>query len=160
MFLAKSNTALMRQPPYSPDLAPCNFWLFPKLKTTPKGTRFQSRKNIMEKMTAELRSIPEEFKRCLQKVAEAQRIVNSNFCLVLLQYRIGYVFWVIFPRNLYIQMKTAQNCHIFSRFALVGSESDPSFRNVLEYFCLSGFSNLHSPGISLRFWRIVLINIC
>ena len=48
-FLAKNNTALVRQPPYSPHLAPCDFWLFPKLKTTLKGTRFQSCKNLMEK---------------------------------------------------------------------------------------------------------------
>ena len=31
-----------------------------KLKTTLKRTRFQLRKDVMEKMTAELRSIPEE----------------------------------------------------------------------------------------------------
>ena len=67
-FFAKNNTALVRQPPYTLDLAPCDFWLFPKLKTTLKGTRFRSRKDIMEKTTAELRNIPdEEFKRCLQK---------------------------------------------------------------------------------------------
>jgi hypothetical protein len=27
-------------PSYSPDLAPCDFWLFPKLKTALKGHRF------------------------------------------------------------------------------------------------------------------------
>ena len=31
-FLAKNNTVLVRQSPYSPDFAPCDFWLFPKLK--------------------------------------------------------------------------------------------------------------------------------
>ena len=54
----------MRQLPYSPDLAPCDFWLSSKLKTT----RFRSRKEIMGKTTAKLRCIPEEeFKRCFQK---------------------------------------------------------------------------------------------
>ena len=28
--------------PYSPDLVPCNFWLFPKLKSPLKGKRFQT----------------------------------------------------------------------------------------------------------------------
>ena len=51
-FLDKNNTALERQPPYSPDLASCDFWLFPKLKTTLKGMQFQSRKDTMEKTTA------------------------------------------------------------------------------------------------------------
>ena len=31
-FLAKNNTLVMSQPPYSPDLAPCDFFLLPKLK--------------------------------------------------------------------------------------------------------------------------------
>ena len=67
-FLTKNNKALVQQPPYSPDLAPCNFWLFPKLKTMLKRKQFYSGKDIMEKTTAELRSIPEEeFKRCFQK---------------------------------------------------------------------------------------------
>ena len=48
-FLTKNNTTLVRQPPCSPDLVPCNFWLFPKLKTTLKGKRFQSRHKIMKK---------------------------------------------------------------------------------------------------------------
>ena len=37
-FLVKNNIAVMDQPPYSPDLAPSDF--FPKLKGTIKGTRF------------------------------------------------------------------------------------------------------------------------
>ncbi|CAD7012591.1 unnamed protein product [Ceratitis capitata] len=36
-FLAKNNTLMMSQPPYSPDLAPCDFFFFPKLKRTMKG---------------------------------------------------------------------------------------------------------------------------
>ena len=47
-FLAKNSMSLVRQvPSYSPDLAPCDFWLFLKLKTILKGRRFQSRKNIV-----------------------------------------------------------------------------------------------------------------
>ena len=30
----------MPQPPYSPDIAPCDFFLFPKIKRTLKGRRF------------------------------------------------------------------------------------------------------------------------
>jgi hypothetical protein len=29
-FLAKKSITKMGHPPYSPDLVPCNFWLFPK----------------------------------------------------------------------------------------------------------------------------------
>jgi hypothetical protein len=31
--------------PYSPDMAPCDFWLFPKLKKPLKGSRFDSRED-------------------------------------------------------------------------------------------------------------------
>jgi histone-lysine N-methyltransferase SETMAR len=39
-FLAKNSITKMYQPPYSPDLAPCDFWLFQKLKNALKGQRF------------------------------------------------------------------------------------------------------------------------
>ena len=40
-FLAKNNVAVLEQPPYFTDLAPCDFFLFPKLKKVIKVTRFQ-----------------------------------------------------------------------------------------------------------------------
>ena len=39
-FLAKDKIVQLRQPPYSPDIAPCDFWMFPKLKMALKGKRF------------------------------------------------------------------------------------------------------------------------
>ena len=39
-FLAKNNALMMPQPPYSPDLVPCDFFLFPKLKRPMKGRRY------------------------------------------------------------------------------------------------------------------------
>ncbi|KAL1454506.1 hypothetical protein WDU94_010745 [Cyamophila willieti] len=41
-FLAKYNIPVLEHPPYSPDLAPCDFYLFPKIKSALKGTRFES----------------------------------------------------------------------------------------------------------------------
>jgi len=41
-FLAENGMSLVRQAPYSPDLVPCDFWLFPKFKIVLKGKRFQS----------------------------------------------------------------------------------------------------------------------
>jgi len=37
-FVAKHNIPMVRQAPYSPDMAPCYFWLFLHLKTQLKGT--------------------------------------------------------------------------------------------------------------------------
>ena len=53
-FLVENNIALLEQPPYSPDLAPCDFFLFPKLKGVIKGTRFQDLKAITTAVTKEL----------------------------------------------------------------------------------------------------------
>jgi len=39
-FLAKHHITHVCQPPYSPDLAPCDFWLFPNIKLPLKGRRF------------------------------------------------------------------------------------------------------------------------
>jgi transposase len=47
-FLAKQETIVVPQPPYSPDLAPADFFLFPKLKSTLKGRRFQTAEEIKE----------------------------------------------------------------------------------------------------------------
>jgi len=58
-FLAKHNIPLIRQAPYSPDMAPCDFWLFPKLKMPLKGTRFESREDSMRNATAQLYKIPQ-----------------------------------------------------------------------------------------------------
>jgi hypothetical protein len=41
-FLAKHHLAQVCQPTYSPDFSPCDFWLFPKLKSPLKGRRFVS----------------------------------------------------------------------------------------------------------------------
>ena len=40
-FLVKCQITQVTQFPYRPDLAPCNFWLFPKLKSPLKGRHFK-----------------------------------------------------------------------------------------------------------------------
>jgi len=64
-FLAKISTNIIEQSPYSPDMAPANFFLLPKLKLSLRGTRFQSIEDIKENSRWELKSIPENaFKKC------------------------------------------------------------------------------------------------
>ena len=66
-FLAKNNIAVLEQPPYSPDLAACDFFLFPKLKEVIKGTRFQDLEAMKTAVMGELRAIPEEFfQECME----------------------------------------------------------------------------------------------
>ena len=56
------NTTHLCQAPYSTDMAPCDVWLFPKLKMPLKGKRFQSREGIMQNATEQLHPIPKEAK--------------------------------------------------------------------------------------------------
>ena len=53
-FLAKHQSTQVTQPSYSPDLASCDFWLFPKLKSPLKGKRFQTIDEIQESSTRQL----------------------------------------------------------------------------------------------------------
>ena len=57
-FLAKNNMTLIANPPYSPDLAPCDFFLFPKLKLRTKGRRFDTIEEIQEESQRVLDTIP------------------------------------------------------------------------------------------------------
>jgi len=66
-FLAKNETTVVPQPPYSPDLAPADFFLFPKLKSTLKGRRFETFDEIQKNLTKELFAIPKEaFQKAFQ----------------------------------------------------------------------------------------------
>jgi transposase len=64
-FLAKKLIMKLDHPPYSPDFAPYDFWLFPKLKTALKGHRFSDIADIQGHATTILQSIPQDkFQKC------------------------------------------------------------------------------------------------
>ena len=63
--MAKHNIAVMPQLPYSADQAPCDFYLFPKLKQALKGQRFSTINERKAQSQAELKVIPKEaFHHC------------------------------------------------------------------------------------------------
>ena len=67
-YLAKHQTSVVPHPPYSPNLTPADFFLFPKLKTTLKERRFQTIEEIQENAIRELRAITESaFQEALQQ---------------------------------------------------------------------------------------------
>ena len=45
-FLVNKNITVFEHPPYSPGLAPCYFYLFPKIKSVLKGTHFVLVENV------------------------------------------------------------------------------------------------------------------
>ena len=48
------------QPPYSPDLAPCDFWLFPKLKENLGGCRYETIEEMKEAVTKDIDTLTQE----------------------------------------------------------------------------------------------------
>ena len=66
-FLEERNIATLEHPPYSPDLASCDFFLFPKIKSVLKGTHFSDIDSIKMAATTELKKIPENtFQECFE----------------------------------------------------------------------------------------------
>ena len=54
-------------PPYSPDLAPCDFWLFPKLR----GCRYETIEEMKEAVTKVIDTLTQEdFHGAFQKFLE------------------------------------------------------------------------------------------
>ena len=82
-FLVKQQTTQVTQPRYSPDLAPCNFWLFPKLKSPLKGKGFQTTYEIQGNTTGP----PMVISRCLlwRGLRQHCPVYNVSCVLYLLQ---------------------------------------------------------------------------
>ena len=58
-------------PPYSPDLAPCDFWLFPKLKETLRDCRYETIEDMKEAVTKVIDTLTQEdFDESFQKGLE------------------------------------------------------------------------------------------
>ena len=77
-FLMKKRISLINHPPYSPDLSPCDYFLFPKLKTKMKAASYADVPAIQAAVTEALKNIPindikksmhalvDRFKRCIE----------------------------------------------------------------------------------------------
>ncbi|XP_076037492.1 histone-lysine N-methyltransferase SETMAR-like isoform X2 [Oratosquilla oratoria] len=67
-FLEQQGITLLPHPPYSPDLAPCEFWLFPKIKGAIAGKLFHRIQDLARAVNSELRGISaSEYRECFMK---------------------------------------------------------------------------------------------
>ena len=57
-FLKKKKVTVLPHPPYSPDLAPYDFFLFPKLKAFLAGRKYQSRQALGSDIHQYLITVP------------------------------------------------------------------------------------------------------
>jgi hypothetical protein len=68
-ILNPKNVTTLYHPPYSPDLSPPDYFLFPKLKMKLKGLHFAYAAVIQEAITDELKKVEkEEFSAAFQKL--------------------------------------------------------------------------------------------
>ena len=66
-YLTKIDIKTVPQPPYSPDLAPCDFWFFLKLR----GCRYETIEEMKEAMTKAIDTLTQEdFHGAFQKLLE------------------------------------------------------------------------------------------
>jgi transposase len=79
-FLTPKIVTALYDPPYSPDLFPPDYFLFPKLKMKLKGLRFADVVEIQEVVTDELKEHQtEEFSAAFQKMYDrAKACVYAN----------------------------------------------------------------------------------
>ena len=62
-------------PPYSPDVAPCDFWLFPKLR----GCRFETIEDMKEAVTKFIDTLTQEdLHGAFQKLLERYKCIVAG----------------------------------------------------------------------------------
>ena len=59
-FLALKQVCMLNHPPSSPDLSPCDYFWFPKLKLPLKGRLFEDVQDIQGAVTSTVRAISQE----------------------------------------------------------------------------------------------------
>ena len=61
--------------PYSPDLAPCDFWLFPKLR----GCRYETTEEMKEAVTKVIDTLTQkDFDGAFQKLLERYKCIAAR----------------------------------------------------------------------------------
>ena len=66
-FFASEKMKVLNHPPYSPDLSPCDFFLFPRLKKMLSGNKYTSRS-----------SLGSAIYQCLQQISKEEYL--TAFC--------------------------------------------------------------------------------
>jgi histone-lysine N-methyltransferase SETMAR len=78
-FLTQQKVTVLDRPPYSPDLAPPDYFLFPKVKSHLKGHLFDSISDIQKAVTSTLNTTTKDsFYKGIQKLYD-----HANLCVQL-----------------------------------------------------------------------------
>ena len=78
-YLTKMGIKTVPHRPYCPDLAPCDFWLFPKLKEKLRGCRYEVTEEVKEAVTKVIvMLIQEDFHGAFQKLLERYKCIAAG----------------------------------------------------------------------------------
>lgn len=76
-FLKDEGLAVMPHPPYSPDLSPCDFWLFDYIKRNLED--HQNKDSLFKAVSKIIENIPEkEYKKAFDKLLERMQLCIDN----------------------------------------------------------------------------------
>jgi hypothetical protein len=95
--------AVIPHPPYSPDLAPCDFFLFPKMKLKLKGRSFDAIENIQAESQRVLDTLTEkDFQQAFQEWRSVTGIymregTTSSVMAAERPYGVLYDFYIVSP---------------------------------------------------------------
>ena len=111
-YLTKMGIKTVPQPPYSPYLAPCDFWLFPKLKEKLRGRRYETIEEMKKAVTKVIDTLTQEdFHGALEELLERYKCIaagagyfdgdKSFMCVLSIKVPIGKKSGNLFndPRN-------------------------------------------------------------
>ena len=83
-FLASEKVKVLNHPPYSPDLSPCDFFLFPRLQKMLSGNKYTSRSSLGSAIYQCLQQIPKEdylsaFRDWIKKLQKCVSVKEEYF---------------------------------------------------------------------------------
>ena len=115
-ILVKHQITQVTQSHYSPDLAPCDFRIFPKLKSPLKGKRFQTIDEILENTMGQLMAIPikdfvesfKQWKRCWENCVRFQDAYFEGYRGIVVLCTMFLVSCTAFNKCLYFSYYVAE----------------------------------------------------
>ena len=79
VYLTKMSIKTVPHPPYSPNLAPSDFWLFPKLKEKLRGCRYETIEEMKEAVTKVIDTLTQEnFHGAFEKLLERYKCIAAG----------------------------------------------------------------------------------
>lgn len=116
---APKGVSARSHPPYSPDSAPCDYFLFFKLKIKPKGNQFNTILNIQIQSNTTLSSISKEnyqrfCNRCKSYILSTKMSKHSLTYLSPLTEKQHFILFLIFHFDLHrVQRLIKYSFHLF-----------------------------------------------